>query len=66
MTLQTLKIGKREFVVVPKRDYDRLAAQAHRQAEQDRQDAGDVAESGRRMKEAGGATLDELRARLKR
>lgn len=28
MTMQTLRFGKREFVVIPKRDYQRLAAQA--------------------------------------
>ena len=33
MTLQTLKIGKREFVLLPRRDFDRLAAQAQRQTE---------------------------------
>ncbi len=35
MTVQTLKIGKREFVLVPKRDFERLAAQARRQTEDD-------------------------------
>jgi hypothetical protein len=66
MVVKTLKIGKREFVLVPKRGFDRLAAQARRQEEQDRQDAGDVAESRRRMKEPGGATLAELRKKLRR
>ena len=33
MTLQTLKIGKREFVLVAKRDFDKLTAQARRQTE---------------------------------
>mgnify|MGYP001465235972 CR=1 FL=1 len=66
MTVQTLKIGKSEFVILPKRDFERIAAQARRQAEQDRQDAGDVAESRRRMKESGGATLAELRKKLKK
>jgi hypothetical protein len=65
MTVQTLKIGKREFVVLPKRDFDRIAAKARKQVEQERQDAGDVAESRRRMK-AGGRTitLPELRKKL--
>jgi hypothetical protein len=66
MTVQTLKIGKREFVLVPKRDFERLAAQARRQIEQDRQDAGDVAESRRRRKEPGGITLAEMRKKLRR
>jgi len=33
MTLQTLKIGRREFVLLPRRDFDRLAAQAQRHTE---------------------------------
>jgi len=48
MAVQTLEIGKREFVLLPKRDFERMAAQARRQNEQDRQDAGDVAEGRRR------------------
>src|SRR5947209_8482232 len=35
MTLQTLKIGGREFVFVSKRDFAKLAAQAARQTEDD-------------------------------
>jgi len=35
MTLQTLTIGKREFVLIAKRDFQRLAQQAQRQAEDD-------------------------------
>jgi hypothetical protein len=66
MTVQTFKIGKREFVVIAKRDFDRLAGQAARQEEQDRQDMGDVAESRRRMKEPGGKSLAELRKKLRR
>jgi hypothetical protein len=66
MTVQTLKIGRREFVLVSKRDFERMAAQARRQDEQDRQDTGDVAESRRRMKERGGSTLAEVRKRLGR
>jgi phage FluMu protein gp41 len=62
MTVQTLKIGRREFVLLPKRDFERIAAQAHRQ---DEQDAGDVAESRRRMKEPGGSTLAQVRKRLR-
>ena len=65
MTVQTLKIGRREFVLLPKRDFERIAAQALRQNEQDRQDAGDVAESRRRMKEPGGITLAEMRRKLR-
>ncbi len=35
MTLQTLKISGREFVLLPKRDFQRLAAQAGKQSEDD-------------------------------
>jgi hypothetical protein len=35
MTLQSLKIGKREFVLLSRRDFDKLAAQAQRQTEDD-------------------------------
>jgi hypothetical protein len=33
MTLQTLKIGNKEFVLLAKRDFEKLAAQARRQTE---------------------------------
>lgn len=65
MTVQTLKIGKRQFVLLSKRDFDRLEAQARRLREQESQDAGDLAESRRRAREPGGVTLAQLRARLK-
>jgi hypothetical protein len=35
VTVQTLKIGKREFVLLAKRDLEKLAAQARQQAEDD-------------------------------
>jgi hypothetical protein len=35
MTLQALKIGGREFILLPKRDFQKLAAQAERQMEDD-------------------------------
>jgi hypothetical protein len=35
MTLQTLTIGKQEFVLLAKRDFEKLAAQAQRQTEDD-------------------------------
>jgi hypothetical protein len=66
MTVQILKIGKREFVLRPKCDYERLAAQARRQIEQDRQDAGDVAESGRRGNQPGGTCIEGGRATSRR
>jgi hypothetical protein len=33
VTVQTLKIGRREFVVLAKRDFQKLAAQAQQQTE---------------------------------
>jgi len=35
MTLQRLKIGKQEYVLLAKRDFDKLAAKARRQIEDD-------------------------------
>ena len=35
MTLQTLRIGRQEFILLSKRDFTKLAAQADRQAEDD-------------------------------
>jgi len=35
MTLQTLKIGRKEFVLLGKRDFNRLAALAEQQIEDD-------------------------------
>ena len=35
MTVQTLKIGGREFVLLPKRDFQKLAAQAREEAVED-------------------------------
>ena len=58
MTVQTIKIGKRDF--------ERLAAQARRQNEQDRQNVGAVAESRCRLKEPGGISLAEMRKQPRR
>jgi hypothetical protein len=35
MTIQSLKIGRQEYILVPKRDFQKLAAQADRQLEDD-------------------------------
>ena len=35
MTLQTLKLGNQEFVVLARRDFDRLAAEASKQRADD-------------------------------
>ncbi len=61
MTLQTLKIGKERLVVLREQDYKKLLAQSGTEHEID---AGDAAESRRRMKEPGGATLAQLKKKL--
>jgi hypothetical protein len=61
MTVQTLTLGRKRFVVLPEKEFRRLQAKAEELAAQDR---GDVAESRRRMKEPGGKTLAEVRKRL--
>jgi hypothetical protein len=45
MTVASLKIGRRDFVVIPRREFERLQAQA-RQAAEDRED---VAEAVKRL-----------------
>ena len=60
MTVSTLKIGSQEFVVVPKRDFERMRAQAKRQALQERQDAGDLAEVKRRKARGPSKPYSEL------
>ena len=35
MTLQTLKIGKQDFILLARSDFEKLAAQAQRQTEDD-------------------------------
>lgn len=46
MTVASLKIGKREFVVLPRRDYERMQATCAAVSEEDRKD---VAVSLRRL-----------------
>ena len=60
MAAQPLKLKGQEFVLLPKREYERMRAQIQRQAEQDR---GDVAEAKRRAKEPS-ISLGEVRKRL--
>ena len=62
MTLQMLKIGKERLVVLRERDYRKLLSQIGAEHELD---AGDVAESRRRMKEPGGMTLAQLKKKLR-
>jgi hypothetical protein len=61
MTVQTVKLGGRSFVIVPEKDFRRLQQRAEQIREQDR---GDVAESRRRMMERGGKTLAQVRREL--
>jgi hypothetical protein len=39
MTVATLKIGRREFVVIPRPDYERMRADCERVADEDSADA---------------------------
>ena len=60
MSAQTLKLLGKEFVLIPKREYERMRAAID---EQQRQDRGDVAEARRRSKERS-IPLSEVRKRL--
>ena len=68
MTVQTLKLGGKKFVVVSEKDFRDLKAKAARPFRKGRrvtdQDNGDVEESLRRMGEPGGKTLAEVRQKL--
>jgi PHD/YefM family antitoxin component YafN of YafNO toxin-antitoxin module len=57
MTVGTLKVGKREFVVLPRREYERLAA---RLAEDARDARLAKAALAHYRKTGQGATLEEL------
>jgi hypothetical protein len=61
MTVQTVKLAGKSFVIVPEKDFRRLQQRAEKNTEQDK---GDVAESRRRMKERGGKQLSEVRRHL--
>ena len=62
MTVQTVKLGRQEFVIVPKKDFSRLQRRAGELTEQD---LGDIAESKRRLAEPGKSMpLSEVRKRL--
>ncbi|HEY3243271.1 MAG TPA: hypothetical protein VGM03_07960 [Phycisphaerae bacterium] len=60
MPPQTIKLLGREFVLIAKRDYERMKA---RLEQQDRQDRGDIAEAKRRTREPS-IPLKEVRRRL--
>ena len=61
MTVQTLKVGATKYVVIAKRDYERLQAQAELK---DRRNAADVAESKRRKSRRVSRPYAELRRKL--
>jgi hypothetical protein len=50
MTIQTVNLGRREFVILSKKDFIRLQRRA---GELTQQDLGDIAESKRRLAEPG-------------
>lgn len=60
MAAQTVKLLGKNFVLLPKREYDQLQA---RLREQMRQDRGDLAEARRRRKERS-IPLQDVRSRL--
>jgi hypothetical protein len=62
MTVQTVKLGKSEFVLLSKKDFARLRRRAGELTEQD---LGDIAESKRRLASPGRSTpLSEVKKRL--
>lgn len=61
MTVGTLKVGKKEFVVLPKREYERLAARLAENAEDVRRARAAWAEY---RKTGRSVTLEELEKEL--
>jgi len=60
MAVQTVKLLGKQFVLIPKREYDQMREKL---ARQERQDRGDVAEMKRRSKEPS-IPLDQVRRNL--
>lgn len=60
MSPQTVTLLGRQFVLIPKREFDRMRAKLEQQARQDR---GDIAEAKRRAREPS-IPLKEVRKRL--
>ena len=60
MTIQTLILGKRKFVVIPEADFRRLQSKAEQVSTQDK---GDIAEAKRREREPS-VPLHAVRNRL--
>ncbi|HUO10949.1 MAG TPA: hypothetical protein VM008_21795 [Phycisphaerae bacterium] len=61
MTVQTLTIGKKKFVVIPEKDFRQLQEQAELISAQDR---GDIAEAKRRKHSGPTRPYAELRKKL--
>jgi len=62
MPAQTLRLLGKQFVLIPKSEYDRMRAELQRQRAQDR---GDVAEAARRSR-GRSIPLSEVRDRVAR
>lgn len=62
MTIQTLTLGKRKFVILPEKDYRRLQQKAEKISAQDK---GDIAEAKRREREPS-VPMEAVRKRLRR
>ena len=60
MAAQTLKLAGKQFVILPKREYDQMRAKI---SDQERQDRGDITEARRRAKEHS-IPINEVRKRL--
>lgn len=60
MAARTVKLLEKQFVLLPKREYDRMRSELERKVGQDR---GDVAEARRRTKERS-IPLSNVRKRL--
>jgi hypothetical protein len=50
MSVQTVKLGGKEFVILPKREYERLTGNPPKHRRQSEQDKGDIAEANRRLR----------------
>jgi hypothetical protein len=64
MSPGTLRLEGRKFWIVPDADYKQMLAAVKERQRQARIDAGDVAESRRRMAQRGGKSLEEVRKQL--
>jgi hypothetical protein len=71
MSVQTLKVGGKRFVLLPESEYRKLKAKPavskktpSRKRGPSKQDVGDLAEHRRRMAEPGEVPLEQVRRRL--